>query len=123
MGIIKILFEQFFSRAYTNPFPKKYAPAKVSKIKKINPPIEVTQGFRGKIKYDREKCIGCRLCVIVCPANAMEFLEQEKKIKHHVLPCTMCGECVDVCPVKALSQTQEFLLAETDKNSEKLIEK
>jgi formate hydrogenlyase subunit 6/NADH:ubiquinone oxidoreductase subunit I len=35
----------------------------------------------------------------------------------------MCGVCVEVCPVKALSQSNEFLLSETDKKSKNLIVK
>lgn len=122
MGIVSVLFKQLFSRPATNKFPAKYAPDRVSDVKKIIPPIEVPSDFRGKIKYDRQKCIGCRLCVTVCPAKAMEFVEKDKKIKHYVSRCIMCGECVDVCPVKALRSSQEFLLADYDKNGKNLIE-
>jgi hypothetical protein len=52
MSIIKTLLNQVIRRPYTNPFPKKHAPDKVSDVKKINPPVEVPDGFRGKIKYD-----------------------------------------------------------------------
>jgi formate hydrogenlyase subunit 6/NADH:ubiquinone oxidoreductase subunit I len=123
MSIIKVLLEQVVKKPFTNPFPRKHAPNKVGGVKKINPPIKVPDDFRGKIKYDRAKCIGCRMCVTVCPANAMEFLPKDKKIKHHVLRCAMCGVCVEACPVKALSSSKEFLLAECDKKSGKLIEK
>ncbi len=116
MSIIPELISQFFRKAFTNPFPKKYAPNKVSDVKKINPPISVPLDYRGKIEYDYDKCIGCQLCVKVCPANAMEFIPIDKKIKHYVLRCCFCGQCVDVCPVKALSQSQEFLLANIDKD-------
>jgi formate hydrogenlyase subunit 6/NADH:ubiquinone oxidoreductase subunit I len=123
MSIIKTLLSQVVRRPFTNPFPRKHAPDKVADVKKINPPVEAPSDYRGKIKYDRNKCIGCRMCVTVCPANAMEYLEKDKKIKHHVLRCTMCAVCVDACPVHALSSSQEFLLAETDKKSERLFEK
>ncbi len=123
MSIIKQLFGQVARKPFTNPFPVKYTPNKVKDVKKINPPVELPKDFRGKIKYDRAKCIGCKLCVTVCPANAMEFLPKDKKIKHYVLRCTMCGLCVEVCPVKALSESKEFLLAECNKNSKNLIEK
>jgi formate hydrogenlyase subunit 6/NADH:ubiquinone oxidoreductase subunit I len=123
MGIITVLFKQLFRKPDTNPFPAKHAPDKLSDIKKINPPIEVPSDYRGKIKYDRTKCIGCKLCISVCPANAIEFAEKDKKIKHYVSRCIMCGECTDVCPVKCLKCSQEFLLADTDKESKNLIEK
>lgn len=123
MSIIKQLFGQIVRRPFTNPFPARHAPNKVKDVKKVNPPVEVPEDFRGKVKYDRAKCIGCRMCVTVCPANAMEYLEKDKKIKHHVLRCTMCGVCVEVCPVKALSQNKEFLLSVTDKDDPSLFEK
>lgn len=123
MSIIPKLMKQFLKKPFTNLFPKKYTPNKVKDVKEINPPVKVPPDFRGKIKYDKEKCIGCKMCVIVCPANAMEYQEKAKKIKHYVSRCTMCGQCVEVCPVKALSSSKEFLLADTNKESPNLIEK
>lgn len=122
MSIISVLFKQLFSKPFTNPFPAKYAPNKLSDIKKINPPVEVPDDLRGKVKYDRDKCIGCKLCITVCPANCMEFNEKTRKIKHNVSKCCFCMECVDVCPVKCLTRTNEFLLADYDKNSKNLVE-
>lgn len=123
MSIVKELLKQVFSKPFTNPFPVKRAPNKLSDIKKVNDPIPVPPDFRGKIHYDREKCIGCKMCVQVCPSGAMVFNPSVKKIRHQVLRCTMCGFCVEVCPVKALSQSTEFLLAESDKKSKNLVEK
>jgi len=122
MSIIWTLIKQGFSKPGTNPFPKKYAPDSVGKLGKINPPIPLPEDFRGKIKYDRKKCIGCKMCVTVCPANAMEYIQDVKKIKHYVSRCAFCKQCVDVCPVKALRMSEEFLLADTDKESDNLIE-
>ncbi|MBW2965126.1 4Fe-4S binding protein [Candidatus Woesearchaeota archaeon] len=123
MSIIPTLIKQALKKPFTNPFPSRHAPDYTTDLKKVNPPVDVPEGFRGKIKYDRAKCIGCRMCVTVCPANAMEFLPNDKKIKHHVLRCTMCAICVEACPVQALSSSKEFLLAECDKKSPNLIEK
>jgi formate hydrogenlyase subunit 6/NADH:ubiquinone oxidoreductase subunit I len=99
----------------------KYAPEDTNHLQIKTQPIAVPTDFRGKLKYEKEKCIGCKMCIAVCPANAMEFKETEKKIKHHVLRCTMCSFCVDACPVKCLSMGDEFLLAEIDKESKKFV--
>ncbi len=122
------LFRQLFSKPFTNLFPLKYAPASIKdtldKVKKgevrINPPVEIPdkETFRGKIQYDREKCIGCGLCIKVCPAKAIELKEEEKKIRIYVGRCIFCGQCVDACPKGALSQGEEFLLADANKLNE-----
>ncbi len=123
------LIKQLFSKPATNPFPARYMPksvtgllAKVAAGKaSIHPPVPVPQDLRGKIAYDREKCIGCKLCIRVCPANVIEFLPEEKKIRMYVARCTFCAHCVDACPVNALATTPNFLLADTDRFSENLI--
>ncbi|MCD6542519.1 MAG: 4Fe-4S binding protein [Thermoplasmata archaeon] len=125
------LFRQLFSKPYTNLFPVKYAPVSIKetleKVEKgeikITPPVEIPdkETFRGKIQYDREKCIGCRLCIKVCPAKAIEFKEEEKKIRIYVGRCIFCGQCVEICPKNALSQGEEFLMADTNKVNENWI--
>lgn len=123
------LLRQLFKRPFTNLFPAKYAPPSTNEFlravkkgeKKINPPIETPPGFRGKIKYDREKCIGCQLCIKVCPTDAIEFIPEKKKIRIYVNRCTFCAQCNDACPVSALSMSKEFLLSTTDRFSRDLI--
>lgn len=128
--IIIELLKQFFEGPVTNKFPAKYIPKSVTKFieeakkgkKKLNPPVELPpEGFRGKLIYDKEKCTGCNLCVKVCPANAIEFLNENKKIRIYISRCAFCAQCIDVCPVKVLAMSNEFLLADYDKYSKELI--
>jgi len=122
-------FLQMFKKPWTNKFPAKYAPKNTTKFladveagkAKINPPVPTPENFRGKITYDKEKCIGCKLCIRVCPCGAIEFKEKEKKIKIYLARCCFCSQCNDVCPVNCLSMSDEFLLADTDKHSKDLI--
>ncbi|OYT57541.1 NADH-quinone oxidoreductase [Euryarchaeota archaeon ex4484_162] len=128
-AMIPELLMQMFKKPFTNRFPAKYIPSSTTKFledvekgkTKIIPPVETPHGFRGKIVYDKEKCIGCRLCIKVCPSNAIEYKPDEKKIKIYVARCTFCSQCNDVCPVKCLNMSNEFLLADAEKYSQTLI--
>ena len=86
------LLRQLFRKPATNAFPARYLPPSVTKFltsvaqgeAAINPPVPVPPKFRGKIAYDRESCIGCSLCLRVCPAHAIEFLPETKRIRIYV---------------------------------------
>jgi len=74
-------------------------------------------GIRGKIKFAPAKCIGCRLCMRDCPANAIKIIDKgEKKFEAEIDlgKCIFCGQCVDSCLKKALEVTKEFELAVTE---------
>ena len=49
---------------------------------------------------DREPCIGCAVCVDVCPYGALELVDAVAVVNEN---CTACGICVPECPVDALS--------------------
>lgn len=120
---------QMFKKPWTNKFPAKYIPdnttrflddVKAGKVK-ITPPVETPQGFRGKIQYNREECIGCKLCIKVCPSSAIEFKPEDKKIRIYLSRCTFCSQCNDICPKNCLTMSNEFLLADMDPYSKELI--
>jgi uncharacterized Fe-S center protein len=123
------VFRQMFKKPWTNKFPAKYQPSNTTNYlaavgegkAKINPPVAIPKDFRGKIQYDAEKCIGCKLCIRVCPCGAIEFKEKEKKIKIYLSRCCFCSQCNDVCPTNCLSMSDEFLLADVDPYSMDLI--
>jgi formate hydrogenlyase subunit 6/NADH:ubiquinone oxidoreductase subunit I len=123
------LLKQLFKKPATNVFPFTYYPDSVlellekvgKKEAKIHPPVEIPKNFKGKIVYDRDECIGCKLCIKVCPAEAIEFIPDKKKIKIHVDHCIFCSQCNDICPKDCLNMSEEFLLADADRLSSKLI--
>ncbi len=128
-SMLSQVFTQMFKKPFTNKFPAKYTPNNTTKFLEevgagnieIIPPVNVPKDFRGKIQYDKEKCIGCKLCLKVCPSEAIEFIEADKKIKIYLARCTFCSQCNDICPVNCLSMSNEFLLADSDKYSKDLI--
>jgi len=113
-----IILKQLFKKPFTNLFPLAHIPDRLSTvIKKLNPASSrsihpaYSRKLQGRISYDKNKCIGCRLCIRVCPANAISYVAEEKKIKVHVDRCCFCAQCTEICPVQCLSMSDEFLLA------------
>ncbi|MDD5538687.1 MAG: 4Fe-4S dicluster domain-containing protein, partial [Candidatus Omnitrophica bacterium] len=70
------------------------------------------------------KCIGCKMCVRDCPANAIAVNKVDEKRYEAVFDlrrCIYCGQCVDSCLKKALAASAEFELAQLDKNKLKVV--
>ena len=53
------------------------------------------------LKLDGEKCIGCRMCLIVCPHRVFAFSDSRAEIANRDL-CMECGACMMNCPAGAL---------------------
>ena len=78
-----------------------------------------------------EKCVGCELCALVCPADAIyvEGAENPKDAPISIgeryaktytinfLRCIFCGLCVEACPTEALQMRGDFELAGVDRES------
>ena len=81
---------------------------------------QVPDKFRGALKFKPDKCVGCKLCMRVCPANAItieKVSDKQFKAIVHLDKCLYCGQCVDSCNKDALENTQDFELASGDKSS------
>jgi len=69
----------------------------------------------GAIHVDRDKCIGCRMCIYECPFGAISVRKEDGTTTN----CLLCdGEprCVQVC------DTQAIRYVEPSKESEALFE-
>ncbi len=53
------------------------------------------------MKVDRDKCIGCESCTMVCPVGAICM--QDGKALIDPEQCVSCGACVGECPVEAIA--------------------
>ncbi|MDP8223148.1 MAG: glycyl-radical enzyme activating protein [Candidatus Lernaella stagnicola] len=54
---------------------------------------------RPQIQWVDSRCIGCRLCVEVCPVGALSF---DEGVRIDREKCTACGTCVEECPSTAM---------------------
>ena len=62
----------------------------------------------GVVRVIKEKCTGCKICILACPFGNIAFSSEEKT----AAKCELCGdepECIIFCPTRAL----EFREADT----------
>ena len=93
----------------------------------INYPFEkgyLSPRFRGEHALRRyesgeERCIACKLCEAVCPAQAItiestERMDGSRKTTRYdidMMKCIYCGLCEESCPVEAIVQGPNFEFA------------
>ena len=66
--------------------------------------------FRGLVRLDMEKCIGCGACANACPPRliSLEDGSEYRSLDFNLSRCTYCARCRDVCPQQALTLTEQF---------------
>ncbi|WP_068470256.1 NADH-quinone oxidoreductase subunit NuoI [Candidatus Protochlamydia phocaeensis] len=78
-----------------------------------------------------ERCVGCELCAIVCPSQAIYVKPAENQpgdIHSHgeryasdfqinMIRCIYCGYCEEACPTGAIILSNEYELSSFDRES------
>ena len=117
--IFKIIFLSEFVSALLKAIKEIFRSKKT-----INYPYEkgqISPRFRGEHALRRypngeERCIACKLCEAVCPAQAITIESEEKedgsrkttRYDIDMLKCIYCGLCQESCPVDAIVQGPNF---------------
>ncbi|KAF2687708.1 NADH-quinone oxidoreductase [Lentithecium fluviatile CBS 122367] len=120
-----VLMEQFFRPPYTIYYPFEKGP--------ISPRFRGEHALR-RYPTGEERCIACKLCEAICPAQAITIEAEERedgsrrttRYDIDMTKCIYCGLCQESCPVDAIvegpnaeyaTETREELLY----NKEKLL--
>lgn len=104
---MKLTLVYFFKRKVTLAYPYEKGP--------------LSSRFRGEHALRRypngeERCIACKLCEAVCPAQAITIEAEERedgsrrttRYDIDMTKCIFCGLCQEACPVDAIVEGPNF---------------
>lgn len=102
-----VTLKYLFKRKITVRYPEEKTP--------LSPRFRGHHALR-RYENGEERCIACKLCEAVCPANAItiELEEREDGSRRttqydiDMFKCIYCGFCEESCPVDAIVETRVF---------------
>ncbi|MGQ9603192.1 MAG: 4Fe-4S dicluster domain-containing protein [bacterium] len=108
--LLKEALTALFRGPYTHPFPKKA--------------LEPQKRYRGKPYFDKDNCVGCGACAMVCPANDISVLDDVKNGKRIITlyydKCIQCGQCEANCITgKGIKLSREYDMIYFDRSQAK----
>ena len=106
-GGMKITAKELINKKITVQYPEEKTP--------ISPRFRGLHALR-RYPNGEERCIACKLCEAVCPANAITIESEMRddgtrrttQYDIDLFKCIFCGFCEESCPVDAIVETQIF---------------
>ena len=104
-------FKYFFKRRVTLNYPNEKGP--------LSPRFKGEHALR-RYPSGAERCIGCKLCEAICPAQAITIetgpankngIRSTTKYDIDMTKCIYCGFCQESCPVDAIVEGPNFEFA------------
>lgn len=122
IGGLFIVFKYLFKKPITIQYPE---------VKRQLPSRSRGRHYLTKWEDGLERCVGCELCAIVCPAQAIYVKPAENlpdDIHSHgeryasdfqinMLRCIFCGMCEEACPTGAIILGNQYELSGSTRES------
>ena len=104
---LKVTSKELVNKKITVQFPEERTP--------ISPRFRGLHALR-RYPNGEERCIACKLCEAVCPANAITIDSEMREdgtrrttqYDIDLFKCIFCGFCEEACPVDAIVETHIF---------------
>lgn len=66
-------------------------------------------------QINASKCIGCELCVRVCPNGVLDLVDDVAAVVNPEL-CNYSGICQEICPTEAISLVYEIVFSREEED-------